>query len=154
MTDALIHRLRSYSEAYPLDMFPELTKEEREMLHREHPGLLDRISASMGRHCGKIMDQGADAIERIPVQQTDYRTLLEIVVKEICEGGGLSEETCQQLDVALGHHIEMERPSRLEAEFAKVADDPIAKAMLKLGEGPHCPTCECGAPTMHEELES
>lgn len=57
----LIERLRSFSEAYPTDIFPELTAEEREALPR---GIIDRISAGMGRHCAKIMIEAAEALER------------------------------------------------------------------------------------------
>lgn len=56
---AIIDRLRSFSEAYPTDMFPELTAEERSALPR---GIIDRISAAMGRHCAKIMDEAAESM--------------------------------------------------------------------------------------------
>jgi hypothetical protein len=48
--DDLLHSLEGWGKAYPLDIFPEPTKEQRDWLHATRPGLMDRIGASMGRH--------------------------------------------------------------------------------------------------------
>lgn len=59
--EELIRRLRSFGQAYPYDMFPALTSEERVKVGGD---LISRISAAMGRHCSKIMAEAADALER------------------------------------------------------------------------------------------
>jgi hypothetical protein len=41
--------------AYPEDVFPELTEEERAHLVSAHRGVMDRISASMGRHLVEVI---------------------------------------------------------------------------------------------------
>ncbi len=56
----IVPRLRSFAEAYPTDIFPPLTDAERGELKR---GVMDRIGASMGRHCSKFMTEAADAID-------------------------------------------------------------------------------------------
>ena len=61
--ERLVERLRSYAEAYPTDIFPELAGDESDALHLLMPGTIDRISAAMGRHCSKIMLEAADALE-------------------------------------------------------------------------------------------
>lgn len=48
--DDILNRLEGWASAYPLTAFPEPTKEQREWIHATAPGLMDRISASMGRH--------------------------------------------------------------------------------------------------------
>jgi hypothetical protein len=55
--DDILNRLEGWASAYPLTVFPEPTKEQREWIHATAPGLMDRISASMGRHmAGCIAD--------------------------------------------------------------------------------------------------
>ena len=46
----VLDRLEGWAKAYPVDMFHEPTKEERDWLHATKPGLMDCIAASMGRH--------------------------------------------------------------------------------------------------------
>lgn len=46
----IVHRLEGWDRAYPTDIFREVTDAERDWLHETKPGLIDRISASMGRH--------------------------------------------------------------------------------------------------------
>jgi hypothetical protein len=41
------------ADNYPEHVFPELTVDEREHLHEEHRGVLDRMSAGMARHCAQ-----------------------------------------------------------------------------------------------------
>jgi len=48
--ETILNRLEGWSKAYPTDMFSELTEAERDWLHENKRGLMDRISASMGRH--------------------------------------------------------------------------------------------------------
>lgn len=60
MTD-IVDRLRSCSVAYPEDVFPAITDEDR----KAHPVLISRASAAMGRHMSKVFNQAADEIERL-----------------------------------------------------------------------------------------
>jgi hypothetical protein len=47
--------LKEIETAYPEDIFPGLTKEEIRFFSREFPGIIDRASASMGRHLAKVI---------------------------------------------------------------------------------------------------
>jgi len=53
--DTLLHKLEGWDKAYPEDIFPELTTEEREWMQANKRGLVDRISASMGRHIARCI---------------------------------------------------------------------------------------------------
>jgi len=66
MTDVeeIIQRLRSFSRAYPEDIFPAPSKVEIVEVHRVFPGFTDRVSASMGRHIGKQLNEIADELEK------------------------------------------------------------------------------------------
>ena len=46
----IVERLDGYIRAYPLDIFPEPTSDDRMWLKDAKPGLQDRIAASMARH--------------------------------------------------------------------------------------------------------
>jgi hypothetical protein len=48
--DTLMARLEGWDKAYPERAFPEPTDADREWIHGERRGLMDRIAASMGRH--------------------------------------------------------------------------------------------------------
>lgn len=50
VAEDIVHRLDGWDRAYPVSMFSEVTEAEREWLHTTRRGLLDRISAGMGRH--------------------------------------------------------------------------------------------------------
>lgn len=50
VADTIINRLEGWDRAYPTDIFREVTDEESKWLHETRPGLIDRISAGMGRH--------------------------------------------------------------------------------------------------------
>jgi len=56
----LVKRLRGFAQAYPEDMFPPLTEEERGQLGGE---IISRASAEMGRHFAKFATEAADALE-------------------------------------------------------------------------------------------
>lgn len=60
MSIELVMTLLGFSEAYPEDQFPPLTKAEIAELPA---GVLDRASAAMGRHLAKFAKQAADEIE-------------------------------------------------------------------------------------------
>lgn len=53
--ESILHKLNEWSRAYPEDIFREPSKEEREWLHTKKPGLMDRVSASMGRHMVRLI---------------------------------------------------------------------------------------------------
>jgi hypothetical protein len=53
--DSLLSTLGDWGKAYPLDIFREPTKDERDWLHTTRPGLMDRIAASMGRHMAGLI---------------------------------------------------------------------------------------------------
>lgn len=63
--EEIIQRLRSFSRAYPEDIFPAPSKVEIIEVHRVFPGFADRVSASMGRHIGKQLDEIADELEKV-----------------------------------------------------------------------------------------
>lgn len=73
--ESLIERLRALAEAYPVDVFPALTKEQTSA----HPEIVTRASASMGRHFSPVFTQSADELERLrsllrEVMAADWRT--------------------------------------------------------------------------------
>jgi len=47
--------LNEIEAAYPEDIFPDTTQEERDPVIKQHPGLIDRVSAGMGRHLVKLI---------------------------------------------------------------------------------------------------
>lgn len=47
--------LEEFEQAYPESVFPELTDEERAHMISTHRGVMDRVSASMGRHLVKMI---------------------------------------------------------------------------------------------------
>lgn len=59
----LLRTLDSFGEAYGEDMFPPLTRAERDELAGR--GIIDRISAGMGRHLAKFIAQAAAEIRRL-----------------------------------------------------------------------------------------
>lgn len=42
-------------KAYPLDIFPDTTQNERDPIIEKYPGFIDRTSAMMGRHIAKVI---------------------------------------------------------------------------------------------------
>ena len=54
--DNILNRLDQWGKAYPLDLFPEPSKEERDWLRTSgRPGLMEKVAASMGRHVHKMI---------------------------------------------------------------------------------------------------
>ena len=53
--DTLLHKMEGWDKAYPEDIFPELTAEERDWMQANKRGFIDRISASMGRHIARCI---------------------------------------------------------------------------------------------------
>lgn len=75
-TSEIIDRLRTAAAAYPVDLFPPITKEEREALRRSLPvGAVDRISADMARHFATLMLDAARALEDLEAESKDGYTL-------------------------------------------------------------------------------
>lgn len=60
--DEILNKLEGWGKAYPVDIFHEPTKEERDWLHATKPGLMDCIAASMGRHMAKCIEQDIAAL--------------------------------------------------------------------------------------------
>lgn len=58
--ERLLRQLRSWSKAYPEDVFIPFTEEER----KEHSLIITRASGAMGRHMAKFTDEAADYIEQ------------------------------------------------------------------------------------------
>ena len=46
-------------KAYPMDVFPDTTQEERDVVIEQHPGFIDRTSAMMGRHISGVIKRRA-----------------------------------------------------------------------------------------------
>lgn len=61
----ILHRLDSWCQAYPEDVFTPTTHEEIQAVAAAFPGMVDRISASMGRHMVKHMREMADTIRKL-----------------------------------------------------------------------------------------
>lgn len=72
--DEVLHRLDSWAQAYPIDLFPEPEDADLKWLHATKPGLCDRISASMGRHMARHMQQMADVIRPIVAEDDEARS--------------------------------------------------------------------------------
>lgn len=62
--DDLVRRLRDYIGAYPEDLFPPLTMEEKQETTKL-PGLFARGCAQMGRRFEKEAAEAADAIQEL-----------------------------------------------------------------------------------------
>lgn len=60
--EELIAELRSFGRAYPEDIFPPLSDEERAAIK---PSTLSRISAEMGRHFAQFADKAADRLSSL-----------------------------------------------------------------------------------------
>lgn len=60
-SEEMVRVLRRWSEAYPEDIFPPVTQEDRD----NHPGVVTRAAAQMGRHMAKFMSEAADCIEKL-----------------------------------------------------------------------------------------
>ncbi len=48
--DDVIHKLQSWSESYPTDIFPEITEQDIEYINAVNPNLSARFFANVGRH--------------------------------------------------------------------------------------------------------
>ena len=46
-------------KAYPMDVFPDTTQDERDVVVEQHPGFIDRTSAMMGRHISDVIKRRA-----------------------------------------------------------------------------------------------
>jgi hypothetical protein len=84
--EQLIGRLRHFAEAYPTDIWPPMTPEERKQVG---DSIVSRISADMGRHCAKIMAEAALALEE--AEQSDR------VRKKLSKAAELTAEDSDRL---------------------------------------------------------
>jgi hypothetical protein len=76
--EQLIQRLRHFGDAYPLDVWPPLTEEERRSISSS---LRSRIAAEMGRHCSKIMAEAADALAEAESDSDETHRVLMVQSK-------------------------------------------------------------------------
>lgn len=60
-------KLRDFGRAYSEEIFSPVSAGERSWLHKERPGLQDRIAADMGRHLAEFMDDAADTIDKATI---------------------------------------------------------------------------------------
>lgn len=70
MTD-LVERLRQTAEAYPADVFGDVTDADRQ----EHGAVVQRAAAHMGRHMAPLLREAADALEAAREDAERYRWL-------------------------------------------------------------------------------
>lgn len=81
----LAARLHDFGKAYPVEIFPEITDEER----AEHSRLITRAAAQMGRHFAKFAVPAADLIagmaQRVPLSEADVEAL---AFRADTQGGG------------------------------------------------------------------
>lgn len=148
----MVRRLEAFAEAYPIGMFAEPTKEERDWLHNEKPGLQDRIAASMGRHLSKFFAEAARFISTYAgggepvaeVSEMQVRSdLLNAYAKvgtyaKLAEEIGVSEEFARQMChghrpitgktlTYLGYHQQPRRyRSTALAQAAEPGQQPVA----------------------------
>lgn len=85
MPDDLINTLRSFTKAYPEDVFPPLSKEEIAEVAKAYPGAIDRNSAAMGRHCAKFMAKAANEIERLGNSDKRYELVRKLNAQQFAE---------------------------------------------------------------------
>jgi hypothetical protein len=57
--------LAEIERAYPEDIFPETTTEERALVIAQFPGFVDRTSAMMGRHLARVIRRKIGAVEHV-----------------------------------------------------------------------------------------
>lgn len=71
--DALAERLRACAMAYPEEMFPPLTDDDR----RNHGVLVSRAAAAMGRHFAPLFTSAAGELERLQQRVSILESLRE-----------------------------------------------------------------------------
>lgn len=92
--------LEEVFKAYPQDIFPDTSQEERDDVIERYPGFIDRTSAMMGRHIAKVIRERAFHFANdIHEEQSCGRTLLALDVCPSCAGKGnykigVFSETC------------------------------------------------------------
>jgi hypothetical protein len=59
-----LHHFRQWAAAYPEEVFPGPTDAEIVAVTEAFPGLVDRLSAAMGRHIAGRLGELADDLER------------------------------------------------------------------------------------------
>jgi hypothetical protein len=60
--EELIHKLDSFTKAFPADIFVPLSDAERDAVK---PSTITRISAEMGRHFGQFAAEARDALREL-----------------------------------------------------------------------------------------
>lgn len=85
MNEDLINTLPSFAKAYPEDVFAPLSKAEIAEVVKAYPGVIDRISAAMGRHCAKFMAEAANEIERQGKGAERYESVRKLNAQQFAE---------------------------------------------------------------------
>ena len=112
-SEGIERTLRAVAAAYPEDVFPEITAEERARLRAQNPDLQDRIAASMGRFLAKHLIAAADEIASFaPILAEKERRIREMAMQALADD--------QQLTASLDRALAAEpRVSALGQELAQ-----------------------------------
>jgi hypothetical protein len=72
--------LKEIETAYPEDIFPDTTEQERKDVMKQYPGFIDRTSAMMGRHLAKItrrkLSETDEEVDRLDKTSKDGNSLV------------------------------------------------------------------------------
>lgn len=101
----ITERLKDAAEAYPVDIFPPVTAEQRDT----YPAVVTRASAQMGRHFSPMFIEAAKEIEILRELAADAKTFVAFAYAN----GVMGAEEC-------GRRIEAARPA-LTAEVSRTA---------------------------------
>ncbi len=86
----ILEILDEVEKAYPQDIFPDTTPEERAEIANKYPGFIDRTSAMMGRHLAKVIREKITA-------DIAWRERYE---KRLIERGYLRQDAHESADAA------------------------------------------------------
>lgn len=73
----IVERLDGLVNAYPLDIFPEPTTEERVRVEEERPGLQSQVVASWARRLGPTLAEARDEITALRARVAGLEQALE-----------------------------------------------------------------------------
>ena len=86
----VINNLQSWSEAYPTDIFPEITEQDIEYINAVNPNLSARFFAHVGRH---FIKKGFEpAIDMLRRQQANNALHDEVYLSKMKEIEALKEQ--------------------------------------------------------------
>lgn len=130
--------LNEIESAYPDDIFPDTTQDERDPIIEQYPGFIDRTSAMMGRHLAKVirekLSQPPD--EDMPENDAERGDRLEAMVDRMA--GKLSECTlliwpmydlCQQIEIC-GASVELTKAVTMASDIMHKLMDATGNKQL------------------------